>query len=117
VLIYAPVTFKADFDVLGTKNSFQVTELKTVKQSQPWFPELGLFDQMELQASNLRLEKQLNFAENGQAMYTVISDKTNAWGEKRGYRMCSPDNFPLFILFHIFPFGLLPLFAKQAQGR
>ncbi|KAK0611635.1 primary-amine oxidase [Immersiella caudata] len=81
------VTFKADFDVLGTKNSFQVTELKTVKQSQPWFPELGEFDQMELQASNLKREKQLNFAENGQAMYTVISERTNAWGEKRGYRI------------------------------
>ncbi|KAK0648719.1 copper amine oxidase [Cercophora newfieldiana] len=81
------VTFKADFDILDTKNSFQVTSLQTVQQSQPWFPELGSFDQMELHASNLKTESQLNFDPNGQSMYTVTSDKTNAWGEKRGYRI------------------------------
>ena len=81
------VTFKADFDILDTKNSLQVTELKTIPQKQPWFPELGTFEQMELQASTLKHEKQLNYAPNGQAMYTVISNKKNAWGEKRGYRI------------------------------
>jgi primary-amine oxidase len=41
------ITFKGDFDLLGTGNSLQVSELKVVNQSQPWFPELGVFEQMK----------------------------------------------------------------------
>ena len=81
------LTFKADFDILDTANSLEVTELKVVNQSQPWFPELGVFEQMELVASTMTEEQQFNWAPNNQAMYCVVSDKTNAWGEKRGYRM------------------------------
>jgi len=81
------LTFKADFDILDTKNSLQVTELKVVDQSQPWFPELGIFKQMELQTSNMKEEQQFNWAPNGESMYCIVSDKTNKWGEKRGYRM------------------------------
>ncbi|KAK1760178.1 putative copper amine oxidase [Echria macrotheca] len=81
------LTFKADFDILDTKNSLQVTELKVVNQSQPWFPELGVFEQMELETSVMAEEQQFNWAPNNQKMYCVVSDKTNIWGEKRGYRM------------------------------
>jgi len=31
--------------------------------------------------------QQFNWAPNNQAMYNVISNKTNAWGEPRGYRI------------------------------
>jgi primary-amine oxidase len=82
------LNYKADFDVLGTANSFQVSDLVLVNSSQPWFPELGSFEQMELQAHNLETEEALNWAPNNNAMFAIINeDKTNAWGEPRGYRM------------------------------
>ncbi|KAK3317348.1 copper amine oxidase [Cercophora scortea] len=82
------LTFKADFDIVDTQNSLQVTELVTVNQTQPWYPELGSFAQMELNTTLMQTEQQFNWAPNGQAMYSVISSNlTNAWGEKRGYRL------------------------------
>ena len=82
------LTFKADFDIVGTNNSLQVTEIAVVNQTQPWYAELGTFEQMELKASNMATEQQFNWAPNNQKMYTVVSaDATNAWGEKRGYRI------------------------------
>ncbi|KAF1843293.1 amine oxidase catalytic domain-containing protein [Cucurbitaria berberidis CBS 394.84] len=85
------ITYKADFDILGTSNSLQVSELKAVNQSQPlpsWFPELGTFEQMEMHIHNMKKEKQFNYAPNNQAMYVVVSpNATNVWGELRGYRI------------------------------
>ncbi|KAK3312611.1 copper amine oxidase [Apodospora peruviana] len=82
------LNFKADFDILDTKNSLQVTELVVVNQTQPWYEELGTFEQMEFNTTVMETEKQFNWAANGQAMYSVVNnDQTNAWGEKRGYRI------------------------------
>ena len=81
------LTFKADFDLLGQKNSLEVTDLKVVNQSQPWFPEFGTFEQMELETSTMKTEQQFNWAANGQSMYCVVSEQENAWGTKRGYRI------------------------------
>ncbi|CAI6331895.1 unnamed protein product [Periconia digitata] len=82
------ITFKGDFDIAGTKNSLQVSELKAVKQSQPWFPELGEFEQLELDVYNMKEEQQFNWAANNQAMYTIINtNSTNKWGTPRGYRI------------------------------
>lgn len=82
------ITFKADFDILDANNSLQVTELKAVQQSQPWFPELGTFEQLELQTSMMEKEQQFNWAPNGEVMYCVVhANATNEWGEKRGYRI------------------------------
>jgi primary-amine oxidase len=82
------LNFKADFDILGTANSFQVSDLVVVNQTQPWFPELGEFEQMELDIKNLETETAFDYAGNGQALYVVLNeDEENAWGEKRGYRI------------------------------
>lgn len=82
------VTFKADFDIIDSKNSLQVTDLVVANQTQPWFEELGVFEQMELNITNMETEKQFNWAANGQSMYCVVNnDKKNAWGVKRGYRI------------------------------
>ncbi|PSN63808.1 amine oxidase catalytic domain-containing protein [Corynespora cassiicola Philippines] len=82
------ITFKADFDILGTANSLQVSELKAVAQSQPWFPELGEFEQLEMDVYNMATERQFDWAPNNQAMYCVVNpNATNAWGELRGYRV------------------------------
>lgn len=56
--------------------------------SQPWFPELGTFEQMEMDVSIMQEEQQFNWAANNQAMYVVLNpNATNAWGENRGYRI------------------------------
>jgi len=82
------LTFKGDFDIVDTENALQVTELKAVKQSQAWFPELGEFEQIEAVPHLMEKEQQFNWAPNNQAMYTIIStNKTNVWGEPRGYRI------------------------------
>ncbi|KAI1416282.1 copper amine oxidase [Hypoxylon sp. FL1857] len=82
------LTWKADFDVLGTENNFQVTELKVVNTTQPWWPELGEFEQIALETYNIKKEQQLSWADNGQLMYTVNhANATNKWGAPRGYRI------------------------------
>lgn len=83
------VTFKADFDIVGaTNNSLQVTEIVVANQTQPWFAELGAFEQMELNITNMAVEQQFNWAANGQAMYCVVNKgEKNAWGVERGYRI------------------------------
>lgn len=82
------LTFKADFDIVDTKNSLQVTELIVANQTQPWFEELGIFEQMELNVTNKPTEEMLYWGGNGQTMYSVINpDAKNAWGVPRGYRI------------------------------
>ncbi|KAF4124299.1 primary-amine oxidase [Geosmithia morbida] len=82
------MTFKADFDLVDSNNSLEKTELKVVEQEQPWFPEVGIFEQIQLEKSLFDREQQFNWGANDQTMYSVInSNKTNVWGEKRGYRI------------------------------
>ncbi|KZL84512.1 copper amine oxidase [Colletotrichum incanum] len=82
------LTYKADFDILNSKNSLEVSELVLVNQTQPWYPELGSFEQMQLQKSTMSEEQQFNWQPNNAAMYCIINpNATNAWGEKRGYRI------------------------------
>ena len=82
------ITFKADFDIINSTNSLQKTELKAVMQSQPWFAEMGAFEQLQLDSTIVEKEQQFNWSSNHEVMYTVVNPKaTNAWGEKRGYRI------------------------------
>lgn len=82
------IVYKADFDIVDTENALEVTELVVKNQSQPWFPELGVFEQMEYDVSQKDKEEMFNWAPNGQAMYAVVSkDKKNKWGVNRGYRL------------------------------
>ncbi|KAI1098905.1 copper amine oxidase [Jackrogersella minutella] len=82
------LTWKADFDILGTENNLQVTELKTVNTTMPWWPELGEFEQIELDKHNVPTERELSWGDNGQTMYTVNhATETNKWGSPRGYRI------------------------------
>ncbi|KAI0893413.1 copper amine oxidase [Annulohypoxylon nitens] len=82
------LTWKADFDILDTANNLQVTALKAVNQTQPWWPELGSFEQIALETYNISTERELSWAENGEVMYTVNhASATNKWGSSRGYRI------------------------------
>lgn len=43
---------------------------------------------MELNITYMTEEQQFNWAPNNQAMYVILNpNATNAWGEKRGYRL------------------------------
>ncbi|KAM0809732.1 putative Primary-amine oxidase [Seiridium cardinale] len=82
------LTWKADFDILDTENSLEVTEILAAPTEQPWWPELGVFEQIELNSYNMETEQQFNWAGNGEAMYCINhANKTNEWGTKRGYRI------------------------------
>ncbi|KAI0179221.1 copper amine oxidase [Hypoxylon sp. FL1284] len=82
------LTWKADFDVLGAANALQVTELRTEKTTQPWWPELGAFEQIRLESRNVATETQLQWAANGETFYCVNhATATNRWGSPRGYRI------------------------------
>lgn len=82
------LTWKADFDILDAANSLRVTELKAVNTTQPWWPELGEFEQLQLESYNVETERELQWAANGQTFYTVNhATATNKWGSPRGYRI------------------------------
>jgi primary-amine oxidase len=82
------LTWKADFDILDTSNNLEVTELRAAPTEQPWWPELGVFEQIELNTYNMETEQQFDWAGNGQTMYCIThASATNKWGTKRGYRV------------------------------
>ena len=82
------LTWKADFDLVNAANSFEVTKLAAVEQFQPWYPELGTFEMLELNAEYLSEEARLNWPSNNEGMFCVVNkDLTNKWGEHRGYRI------------------------------
>lgn len=84
------MNFKADFDLVDTKNTFVKTEIVVKNITQPWFPERGTFEMMGYEISDIETEDDglLPVPANGQAMYTVVNkDQKNKWGESRGYRI------------------------------
>ncbi|KAF1813785.1 primary-amine oxidase [Eremomyces bilateralis CBS 781.70] len=82
------INYKADFDIVGVNNSLQVSELVVANVTQPWFPELGTFEQMKMNVSYKAEEEQFDWAPNNQAMYVVLNkNETNKWDQPRGYRI------------------------------
>jgi primary-amine oxidase len=82
------ITFKADFDIIDSENTLQATELVAAPTEQPWWPELGVFEQIQLNSYPFTEEKAFNWAPNGQTMFAVNhASKTNKWGTPRGYRI------------------------------
>lgn len=82
------LTWKADFDILDANNTLQVSELKAAPTTQPWWPELGTFEQLELDTYSMKTEQQFDWPANGQGMFCVNhASATNKWGTRRGYRI------------------------------
>lgn len=84
------INFKADFDLVDTKNTFLKTDIIVENITAPWFPELEQFEMMRLNFTELQTEDEglLPVPTNGQTMYTIINkDQKNKWGESRGYRI------------------------------
>ncbi|KAF2415597.1 copper amine oxidase [Tothia fuscella] len=84
------MNFKADFDLITPENTFLKTDIIVENTTQPWFPELGTFEMMRYNFTEIATEDDgvLPAPANGQSMYTVINkDQKNKWGESRGYRI------------------------------
>jgi primary-amine oxidase len=100
------LTYKGDFDIINTANSLQVTDLVLTNVTQPWFPELGTFEQMEMKMHYMDAEQQFDYAPNGGAMYVIANkNETNKWGEVRGYRVI-PGRSPIHLTTKSSPFNL-----------
>jgi primary-amine oxidase len=106
------MNFKADIDLVDTKNTFVKTEIVVENITQPWFPERGEFEMMRYNVSELQTEDEglLNVPGNGQAMYQIVNkDQKNKWGEARGYRVL-PGLSPVHL-----PSMNSPFFLKSGQ--
>ncbi|KAJ5725347.1 amine oxidase catalytic domain-containing protein [Penicillium malachiteum] len=81
------INFKADLDVLGTKNTLMKVNVEPRDQVFPW-SEGETLSTMGLNQTPIQIECGLNWTANSQSMYIVLhTESTNAWGEMRGYRI------------------------------
>jgi primary-amine oxidase len=84
------MNFKADFDLIDENNTFVKTDIIVENITQPWFTELGTFEMMRYNISDVESEDDglINLAPNGQTMFAVVNkDRLNEWGVPRGYRI------------------------------
>lgn len=83
------INFKADLDIAGTSNSFVRVAVEPTTRSYPWEqPEVPVRNSMMLVNDPLTHESALDWPKNSGSFYTIYhADKTNAWGERRGYRI------------------------------
>jgi primary-amine oxidase len=80
------LNFKADLDLAGTANTLYRIDIAPYHHQYPWD---------DLQRSTMHLvhtpiekETGLDWPKNSGALYVVLNNEsTNAWGEKRGYRI------------------------------
>ncbi|KAJ4002737.1 hypothetical protein NW766_012667 [Fusarium irregulare] len=83
------ITFKADFDILGEKNSFQKIAIQPTTEKYKWSGGKSI-NTMKAVKSFIENEDdaKINWAPNGGAMYAVVNkDKKNPYGELPGYRI------------------------------
>lgn len=85
------ISFKADLDVAGTANDLVRLAVEPIVVSYPWDqPHIKERNTMHLKEYNVTHETGLNWPKNSGEFYIVYSsDKRNAWGERRGYRIVS----------------------------
>ena len=82
------MNFKADFDLIDEKNTFVKTDIVVENVTQPWYEELGEFEMMRYNITELQNEDDglIDLPPNGQTMFTVVNkNHTNKWGVPRGY--------------------------------
>lgn len=84
------MNFKADFDLIDANNTFVRTDVVVENITQPWFEELGEFEMMRYNITDVASEDDglINLPPNGQTMFSVVNKAhTNKWGVPRGYRI------------------------------
>ncbi|KAH7256107.1 copper amine oxidase [Fusarium tricinctum] len=83
------ITFKADFDILGEKNSLQKVAIQPTTEKYKWSDGQSI-NTMKAVKSFIENEDdgKINWSPNGAAMYAVVNkDKKNPHGEYPGYRI------------------------------
>ena len=81
------LTFKADLDVMGTKNSVQKIEFVPETTEYPWSQGIA-HETFKTSRSFLSNESSVNWAENDNIIYAFVNQDTpNRFGEYPGYRM------------------------------
>jgi primary-amine oxidase len=81
------LSFKADFDILGTKNSVQKVELVPTSTTYPW-SQNRLHNTFKASRSFLPQEAGVDWPSNDASMYAIVNkDAANSLGEFPGYRI------------------------------
>ena len=84
------INFKADMDVAGSTNDMVRLALEPMTNTYPWDkPETEDRNTMHLVEYAMTEETGINWPKNSGEFYIVYSDETNAWGERKGYRITS----------------------------
>ena len=85
------INFKADLDVAGSSNDLVRLAVEPATISYPWDqPSTKERNTMHLKEYPVEQETGLDWPKNSGQFYIVYSsDKKNAWGEKKGYRIVS----------------------------
>lgn len=80
------INFKADLDIAGTSNTLSRVSIAPITKRYCWHDSPR--NTMHLTHSSIEIETGLNWLPNAGAMYVVLNDdSSNAWGERRGYRI------------------------------
>jgi primary-amine oxidase len=81
------LTFKADFDILGTKNSVQKVEFVPTSTTYPW-SQGKVHNNFKATRSFLTTESSVDWPSNDAAIYAIVNkDTPNRFGESPGYRI------------------------------
>jgi primary-amine oxidase len=81
------LTFKADIDILGAKNSVQKVELVPVSTTYPWSQGI-VHNTLRASRSFVATEASIDWAGNDAAYYAIVNkDMPNRFGEYPGYRI------------------------------
>ena len=85
------INFKADLDVAGSANDMVRMALEPITQSYEWDkPEQSKRNTMHLVEYKVDEEAGIDWPKNSGEFYLVYSsNQTNAWGERKGYRITS----------------------------
>nr|XP_057905405.1 retina-specific copper amine oxidase [Doryrhamphus excisus] len=82
------INFKVDLDVLGVKNVFQTKDMEFVNVTVPWLP--GRYAMVpQLVEKQLKSEQEAALRHDAKTprYLHIASNKTNAWGHQRSYRL------------------------------
>lgn len=81
------LNFKADFDILGQKNTLVSVDIEPTTVRYPWAPGENR-KTMKITRRAVEKETGLTWPANSASHLVVLNNgSSNAWGEKRGYRI------------------------------
>ncbi|PWW73068.1 amine oxidase catalytic domain-containing protein [Tuber magnatum] len=92
------LNFKADLDILGTKNTFEKVSIVPTTAEYVW--STSPRNTMRVERSSVKNEDEgkINWAANGAAMYVVVNkDQPNKFGSSPGYRIMPGTGTPIHL--------------------